>query len=257
MEGGRVSGRVQDKVVVVAGGSAGIGKATARCFAHEGARVVVLARNKQRLDETVSEIGSGAIGIPTDIADPDSVRNAFAEVDERLGRLDVLLNVAGIARVRLIEEASDEDIAAVVGTNFIGAIYTTRSAIPLLRKAGGGDIVNVSSEITLDDMPLMTLYSSTKHALDGFTRSMTKELKKEGIRVSLVVMGTVGETAFTDNFSPEDVERAMPLWFEDGYMERVAGSDHPMDGAWVAESMLHVVTRPKGMMCDVIHTRVH
>jgi NAD(P)-dependent dehydrogenase (short-subunit alcohol dehydrogenase family) len=254
--GGNVAKQTPEKVVVVAGGSAGIGKATARRFADEGAHVVVLARHKDRLDEAIAEIGSHAVGIVADISDPASVRDAFTEIDTRHGRIDVLLNVAGVARVRRIEEASDEDIATVVGTNFLGPIYTTRAAIPLLRKSGGGDIVNVSSEITLDDMPLMTLYSSSKRALDGFTRSMTKELKEDGIRVTLVVMGTVGETAFTDNFMPGDAERAMPLWLDDGYMQRVAGADRPMDVTWVAETMLYVVTRPRGMMLDVIHTRV-
>ncbi len=245
--------RLAGKAVVVAGGSAGIGRAISSCFADEGADVVILARRRDRLDEAVAACGEHASGIVTDISEPDSVRAAFAEIGDRYGRVDVLLNVAGIARVRTIEEASDEDISAVVGTNFLGPIYTTRSAIPLLRNSAGADIVNVSSEITLDDMPLMTLYSSTKRGLDGFTRSMTKELKPPGIRVTLVVMGTVGETAFADNFGPGDAERAIPLWSADGYMSRVAGADHPMDASWVAESMLHAITRPRGMMTDVMH----
>jgi NAD(P)-dependent dehydrogenase (short-subunit alcohol dehydrogenase family) len=251
-----MNGQLQGKVVVVVGGSAGIGKATARCFAAAGATVVILARRQDRLDEAVAEIGSGAWGIATDAGDPNSVRAAFAQIEARHGHIDVLLNVAGVARVRRIEEASDEDIATVVGTNYLGPIYTTRAAIPLLRTAGGGDIVNVSSEITLDDMPLMTLYSSSKRALDGFTKSMTKELKVDGIRVALVIMGTVGPTEFADNFGPGDMERALPLWVEDGYMSRVAGADRPMEASWVAESILHAVTRPRGMMVDVIHTRV-
>jgi NAD(P)-dependent dehydrogenase (short-subunit alcohol dehydrogenase family) len=250
-------GQMDGKVVVVSGGSAGIGKATAKRFADEGASVIVLARRKERIDEALAEIGGpDSWGIPTNVGDPDSVRAAFAAVEQKYGHVDVLLNVAGVARVRHIEEASDDDILTVVNTNFTGAIFTTRAAIPLMRKVGGGDIVNVSSEITLDDMPLMTLYSSTKRALDGFSRSMTKELRPD-IRVTLVVMGTVGETAFSDNFGPGDAERAIPAWTEDGYMTRVAGVERPLDAAWVADSMLYAVTRPKGMMIDVLHTRVH
>ncbi len=251
-----MSTQLHGKVVVVSGGSAGIGKAIAKRFADEGASVIVLARRKERIDEAVADIGGAASGIVCDVVDPHSVRTAFAEIQSAHGRLDVLLNVAGVARVRTIEEASDDDIATVVGTNFTGPIYTTRAAIPLLRASGGGDIVNVSSEITLDDMPLMTLYSSTKRGLDGFTRSMTKELKGDGIRVTLVVMGTVGDTAFGDNFGPGDAERAIPLWVQDGYLSRVAGADRPMDASWVADTMVHVVTRPRGMMMDVVHTRV-
>lgn len=251
-----MSDSMDGKVVVVSGASAGIGKATAKRFADEGAHVVLLARRKARLDEAAAEIGRAAVPIPADVGDPDSVRAAFAQVDAQFGHLDVLLNVAGAARVRLIEDASDDDIASVVGANFLGPIYTTRAAIPLLKKAGGGDIVNVSSEVTLDDLPLMTLYSATKRGLDGFTKTMTKELKADKIRVTLVTMGTVDGTEFGDNFGPGDAERAYPAWEEDGYLTRVAGAHQPLDAAWVADAMLYAVTRPRGMMMDVIHTRV-
>ena len=249
-----MTGQVEGKSVVIAGASSGIGKATASLFAEEGAKVVMLARNKERLDRAAGEIGSNTVPIRTDIGNPDSVRAAFTRVDSEFGRLHALLNVAGAARVRLIEEASDEDIATVVGANFIGPIYTPRSAIPLLKRAGGGDIVNVSSEVTLDDMPLMTLYSATKRGLEGFTKTMTKELKADKIRVTLLVAGSTADTGFADNFGPGDAERGYPLWEKDGYLQRVAGCE-PMDQRWVAETMLFVVTRPRGQMVDVIHAR--
>jgi NAD(P)-dependent dehydrogenase (short-subunit alcohol dehydrogenase family) len=243
------------QVVMVTGASAGIGLAVARRFAADGAHVVMLARRPERLAEAAAAVGPNAFPVTADVADPDSVRAAFSQVEERFGRLDALFNVAGAALVRLIEEASDEDIATVVGANLLGPIYTTRAAIPLLRKSTGGDIVNVSSEVTLDDLPLMTLYSATKRGLDGFTRTMTKELRNEGIRVTLVVMGTVGDTSFSDNFGPGDGERAYPVWQADGYMTRVAGSTRPIDADAVADTLVYVVTRPEGMMLDVIHVR--
>jgi NAD(P)-dependent dehydrogenase (short-subunit alcohol dehydrogenase family) len=243
------------KVVLVTGASSGIGLAAAHRFAADGARVIMVARGSERLAAASAAVGSAALPIAADVGNPDSVRGVFAQVEDRFGHLDVLLNVAGVARVRLIEEATDEDIAATVGTNFMGPIYTTRSAIPLLRQAGGGDIVNVSSEVTLDDLPLMTLYSATKRGLDGFTRTMTKELRADGIRVSLMVMGTVGETGFSDNFGPGDAERAFPVWEEDGYLTRVAGAAHPIEADWVADALVYAVTRPRGMMLDVLHVR--
>jgi NAD(P)-dependent dehydrogenase (short-subunit alcohol dehydrogenase family) len=250
-----VTESLQDKIVVVSGASTGIGRAAAERFASEGAHVVLLARRKERLADAAGAIGDRAVPVACDIADPDSVRAAFGEVADRFGQLDVLLNVAGAARVRLIEEATDDDILSVVGTNFLGPIYTTRAAVPLMRAAGGGDILNISSEVTLDDMPLMTLYSSTKRALNAFSQTMTKELRSEGIRVTLVVMGTVGDTSFGDNFGEGDAERAFPLWVEDGYLTRVAGAHAPMEAAWVADAMVYAVTRPRGMMLDVLHTR--
>jgi NAD(P)-dependent dehydrogenase (short-subunit alcohol dehydrogenase family) len=245
---------IHGKVAMVTGASAGIGLGLARRLAADGAHVVMLARRPERLAEAAAEVGPNAFPLTADVGDPDSVRAVFAAVEERFGRLDLLFNVAGVARVRLIEEASDEDIATVVATNFLGPIYTTRAAIPLLRKSGG-DILNVSSEVTLDDLPLMTLYSCTKRGLDGFTRTMTKELKAEGIRVTLAVMGTVADTAFSDNMGPGDFERFWPAMEADGYHTRVAGAAHPIDADWVADTLLYAVTRPKGMMLDVIHVR--
>ena len=240
--------------VAVTGASAGIGLAIAHRFAADGNRVVMIARGRDRLESAAREVGPSALPIVTDVGDPRSVREAFARIESELGGLNVLVNVAGTARVRLIEEASDEDIETVTRTNFLGPIFTTRAATPLLRKAQG-DIVNISSEVTLDDMPLMTLYSATKRGLDGFTRTMTKELRGEGIRVTLVVMGAVADTAFGDNFDPGDYERAGPIWAADGYMTRVSGAARPLDAGWVADAIAYVVSRPRAMMLDVMHVR--
>lgn len=247
---------IEGKVVAIAGASSGTGKATALRFAAEGAHVVMLARGKERLDEAAREVGPSAVPIATSVSDPDQVRAAFDQIEAQFGRLDALLNLAGTARPRLIEEASDDDIATVVGTNFLGPIYTTRSAIPLLKKAGGGDIVNVASEVILDDMPMMTLYSSTKRALSAFTRTMTKELRKDHIRVTLLVLGATAPTSFLEGFTPEDLQRVFPIWEADGFLSRVSGAHAPMDANWIADALLYAVTRPAGMMMDVIHTRV-
>src|SRR5215212_5465779 len=107
----------------------------------------MLARGVTRLDEAAAAFGLRAMPIVCDIAQPDSVRDAFAKIVQCFGHVDALLNVAGVARIRRIEDASDDDIAHVMGVNLLGPIYTTRAAVPLLRAAGGGDIVYVSSEI--------------------------------------------------------------------------------------------------------------
>ena len=248
-----MTGKLEGKVAIVAGGSAGVGKGVSAMFAGEGAQVAVLARGGQRLGEAISEIGHGAVGIVADISNPDSVRAAFAEVDSRFGRLDLVLNVAGAARARRIEDVTDADISTVVGVNFLGPIYTTRAAIPLMRRTGGGDIVNISSEVTLDDLPYMTLYSCTKRGMDGFTRTMTKELRGN-VRMVLVTLGTVSPTSFGDNLPASDMAVAHPIWQADGYLTRVAGST-PISPEAVADTLLYVVTRPRHEMIDVIHVR--
>src|SRR6201990_2348559 len=232
-----MSGSMEGKVVVVSGASMGVGRATAQRFAHEGATVVLLARRKLLLDEIADILGANAIPIVTDVTSSTEVCAAFEQVAAQFGRVDVLVNSAGASRIRLIEEASDEDIAVTVNTNLVAAIYTTRAAIPLLRAAGGGDIINISSEITLDDMPMMTLYAATKRGLNGFTGAMSKELRRDGIRVTLVILGAVGDTGIDENFGPGDLEKAWPLWEADGYLTRMSGT-HLLTSATVAE-VLH------------------
>jgi NADP-dependent 3-hydroxy acid dehydrogenase YdfG len=244
---------LNDKVVVVAGASAGIGLAAAKACAAEGAHVVMLARGRERLDIAAAEVGKRAVTIVCDIAQPDSVRAAFAEVATRFGRVDALLNVAGVARVRRIEDASDDDIAFVMGVNLLGPIYTTRAAVPLMRAAGGGDIVNVSSEIVGEYMPQMVLYGASKGGLDSFSQMMVHELKADNIRVVRYTSGSVAETAFGDNFAPGDMERVWAEWEASGYLSRVAGPG--MDPAWMADAIVFAITRPRAQMIDVIHVR--
>lgn len=242
------------RLVALTGASAGVGRAVAARVISEGGEVILLARDPNRLAAVAAELGPRAHPLPTDVTAPDEVRSAFATVDERFGRLDVLMNVAGAARARRIEDASDADIGTVVGVNLFGPIHTTRAAIPLLRKAEGGDIVNVSSEITLDDLPMMSLYASSKQALDRFTRAMTKELRSDGIRVSLVVLGRTADTDFGSNFDDEDRRRLRAAWEEDGYTARI-GSGRRMTLEEVTDALSFVATRPRGVMLDVVHVR--
>jgi NAD(P)-dependent dehydrogenase (short-subunit alcohol dehydrogenase family) len=242
------------KVVVVAGASMGVGRATAERFARLGATVVLLARRKLLLDEIAESIGANAVPIVTDITCSAEVGAAFEQVADQFGHIDVLVNSAGASRIRLIEEASDADIAVTVSTNLIAPIYTTRAAIPLLRAAGGGDIMNISSEITLDHMPMMTLYAATKHGLNGFTEAMNHELRGDGIRVTLVVLGAVGDTGIHENFAPEDLDRAWPVWEADGYLTRMSGTKLLMS-ATVADVLVEVLRQPRELMMDVVHVR--
>lgn len=237
----------------MAGTSVGIGLAAARRCADEGADVVMMARGRERLAAAAAEIGDRATAIACDITQPDSVRAAFGEIGDRFGRVDALLNIAGVARIRRIEEATDEDIAFVVGVNLLGPIYTTRAVIPLMRAAGAGDIVNVSSEIVDDYMPRMVLYGASKGGLDTFTKMMVHELKSDNIRVTRYTSGSVGGTAFGDNFADGEVEQVWAEWEASGYLTRVAGPG--MEPDWMADAIVFTITRPRGQMIDVVHVR--
>jgi NAD(P)-dependent dehydrogenase (short-subunit alcohol dehydrogenase family) len=141
----------------------------------------------------------------------------------------------------------------VIGVNLLGPIYTTRAAIPLLRNAGGGDIINVSSEITTDYMPRMVLYGTGKAGLETFSRMMAHELKSDSIRVATYMSGSTADTGFGVNFEPAVVEAVYPEWEASGFLTRVAGPG--MDPDWMAEVFVFLMTRPLGQTIDVIHVR--
>ncbi len=181
------------KVATITGATSGSGRAIARRFAAEGAQVVLLARGKERLVVDAEQLGANAIGIATDVGDVDSVRQAFAEIEQRFGKLDILVNDAGVHRPCLVEELSDFDIERQVRTNYLGPVYTCRAAIPLLRAAGGGDIINTSSESTLNPFPMLSIYVSSKAALEAFSRTMMTEVNDDDIRITVVIQGIAHE----------------------------------------------------------------
>lgn len=242
---------LDQKVVVVTGGTSGIGRATAELLTHGGARVVLFGRRKHLIDEVSAALGDLATGVVVNVGDPSSVRDAFALVKERYGRLDALLNVAGAMQLKKLECSRDDDIASIVSTNYLGPMYTTREAIPLLRASGGGDIINVSSEATLFDFPFMSLYTSTKAGLEAFTQTIANELRPDRIRVGLVVVGHT-DTPIPSTIDPVDREAAVPTLQSAGFFDRTGGAMDPM---WVAETICFALCRPRGQIMNVFHAR--
>jgi NAD(P)-dependent dehydrogenase (short-subunit alcohol dehydrogenase family) len=251
-------GALDDKVAVVTGATSGSGQGITKRFVEEGAAVFMLARGHDRLMQVAKELGGGAIPVTTDVGDPDSVRAAFAEVEERFGKLDILINNAAIYRPCSVERLSDGDIMRQVSTNFLGPVYTCRAAIPLMRAAGGGDIVNTSSEATLDPFPMLSMYVSTKAALEMFDRILADEVRDDHIRVTTLVQGTAAGTGTgtTDfQWDPVDAEAATTMWTERGYMGRVAGHAGGQDVDDVGDVHIFIVTRPRTQKLDTVYCR--
>lgn len=181
--------------VCVQGGTKGMGRAAAECFAADGARVVVLARGQEAIDETVArltEFGSPeAFGVSTDIADPAAVATAFEVIDSRWGSLNTLVCAAG----PMVSQADFEDVteamwleAYSLGT--LGAVRCARGALPLLRRADWARIVNVSAMSTRSHGHGLTEYTAAKSALNSVTKNLSLELGPEGILVNAVSPGT-------------------------------------------------------------------
>ncbi len=182
------------KVAIVTGAGRGIGRAIAQRFAAEGASVVVAARTTQEGDETVRRIreaGGEARFIPTDVSQGEQVRHLVAETVRVYGRLDALVNNAGIGGPgKPLEEASEEEWDRVIATNLKGCYLGMHYAIPHLRAAGGGTIVNISSVLAEQTLPGCTAYTASKAAIIGLTRATALEVGRDGIRVNCIQPGS-------------------------------------------------------------------
>jgi NAD(P)-dependent dehydrogenase (short-subunit alcohol dehydrogenase family) len=253
-----VTGLLAGKVAAVTGATSGSGRAIGKRFAAEGADVFLLARGPERLKELEAELGSGVTGISTDVGDPDSVRAAFAQIEKSHGKLDILINNAAIYRPCPLEELSDEDILAQVKTNYLGPIYTCRSAIPLLRAAGGGDIINTSSESTLDPFPMLSIYVSTKAGLEALGEVMRAEFEKEEIRVTTLIQGvSIGEGGGSTGWAwdPDHAAIATKRWVDDGLLNKISGLHGGQPADVVADVHVYIVTRPRGQKLEVVRSR--
>lgn len=251
-------GTVAGKVIAVTGASSGSGVGIARRFVEGGATVVMLARGKERLERAATDLGERAVPVPVDVGDPESVRRAFDLVSSRFGQLDVLINNAAVYRPCAVEQLSDPDIAGQIATNFAGPVYTSRAAIPLLRAAGGGDIINTSSESTLHPFPMLSMYVATKAALEAFGRVLTIEVAKDDIRVTTVIQGTAREAGMGSDdwqWDPEHAQAAYELWEEMGLLSTAIGRYGGQDVDDIGDVHVFIVTRPRAQKMDTVFCR--
>ncbi|MGO8825204.1 MAG: SDR family oxidoreductase [Acidimicrobiales bacterium] len=251
-------GALEGKVAVVTGASSGSGLGVARRFGEEGATVVMLARGGERLEKIAPTVGAGGVPIVTDVGDPHSVGRAFGEIGDRFGRVDVLVNNAAVYRPCRVELLSDLDIQQQIATNFAGPVHTCRAAIPLLRAAGGGDIVNTSSESTLHPFPMLSMYVATKAALEAFAVVLAQEVRDDDIRVTTVIQGGTNGAGggSTDwEWDPEHGAAAIDLWTKTGLMSQAYGRNGGQEVAAVGDVHVFIVTRPRTQKMDTVYCR--
>lgn len=220
-------GRLEDKVALVTGGGSGIGRAICRLFASEGATVAANDIDADAANKTVAELGSG-VAIPADVADPEAVRGMFERIRDELGRLDVLVNCAGIAEVAGMDTADMEakvqarvaeamsgqgtrthlDITRdlsdgvwdrMIRVHLYGTFHCTREALKLMED--GGSIVNLSSVAGLTGLAAVPHYSAAKAGILGFTRAVAQEVGSRGVRVNAICPGWI-ETPMTAPIPP-------------------------------------------------------
>ncbi len=211
--------RMKDKVVLVTGGAAGIGKATALRFAEEGAKVFICDLNEAAGQETLSLLGADAAFYKVNVANRAEVQAWIDEAAAKFGRIDVLVNNAGILRDgqlikfkegQLVGQMSEADFDAVISVNLKGVFNCTQAVAPVMAKQGGGVILNATSIVGLDGNFGQTNYVATKAGVIGMTKVWSRELGKFGIRVNAVAPG----------FTATEMVTAMPEKILDGMKAR-------------------------------------
>lgn len=197
------------KVAVITGGAVGIGRACAEVLAESGYRVAVLYRSSaDKANSLVDKLNKGielnAVAIQVDVTNAESVKNAFAKVKCVFGRVDVLVNNAGVAMNKLLIDMSDAEIDNIIETDFKGVVYCSRAVQPLLLESGGGAIINISSVWGVVGAAMETVYSGAKAAVIGFTMALSKELSYSGIRVNAVSPAVI-DTDMNNVYSADEI----------------------------------------------------
>lgn len=191
------------------GGSSGIGRATARALAAEGARVAICARTEPDLEEAVAEIrseGGEALAVPADVARREDVARLARRVRAELGPADVLVNNAGIGMFGALEELDVDDFDRCFDVNVRGVFLCSRAFAPRMADRGDGVVVNVASLAGRNFLPEGSVYAASKHAVIGLSKSLMLELRDRGVRVLTVCPGSV-DTRFFEGSDHRDPDR--------------------------------------------------
>lgn len=209
------------KVAIVTGATRGIGRGIAEALAREGVRLCISARNASEVETTVKVLnkldGGKAIGFVCDVRDHAQVKSLFERATAALGGVDILVNNAGIGIFAPVEEMAPEDFRAILETNLFGVFYCCHEAIPLMKKRGGGYILNISSLAGANPHPRMAAYNASKFGLNGFSEALMQEVRHDGIKVSYIMPGSVntefgGDTPGDQNswqLQPADIARVV------------------------------------------------
>ena len=238
-----MSGRLQGTVALVTGASSGIGEATARTLAADGAAVAILARRADRLESLATRLrqdGGTVLVVEVDVTDPSQAAAAVARTVDELGRLDTVVNNAGLMLVGPVAEAPEDEWQRMLAVNVEGLLHVTRAALPHLVRAaadsprGVADLVNISSTAGRVARPGTAVYNLTKFGVNAFSEALRQELQPQRVRVGVVEPGTV------------DTELATHV--RDGIREAIAQQAQqiemlrPQD---IADAVSYIVTRDR------------
>lgn len=199
--------RLRDKIAVITGANSGIGLASAKLFAAEGARVFMTGRRQRELDAAVAEVGGAARGVRGDISDLSDLDRLFAIVREEAGAIDVLFANAGGGEFMSIEAITEDHFERTFRTNVKGTLFTVQKALPLMRD--GGSIILTGSTTATTGTPAFSVYSASKAAIRNFARCWILDLAPRRIRVNVLVPGATSTPGYHDLATSEEVRQQM------------------------------------------------
>ncbi len=236
------------KAVAITGASSGIGEATALTLAKAGASVALGARRKDRIDELAARIedeGGTAVALEVDVSDEAAARGFIEAAHERLGRLDTLVNNAGVMLLGPVEQADAEDWRTMVNVNLLGLMYCTHAALPIMLGQERGDIVNISSVAGRFARAGNAVYAATKFGVGAFSEGLRNEITERGVRVTLIEPGFV-DTELQSHNTGEVLEtlEAMREHLRD-----------PLRAQDIANGILYAVSQPPNVSINEVLIR--
>lgn len=216
---------VEKKVAVVTGATKGIGYAIAERLVRDGVGVYICARDRDEIADAVTNLSQfgECYGKVCDVRDEEQVKNLLASCESRFGGLDILINNAGVGYLRkTVEELTSDEFRQTLETNLFGVFYACHHAIPMMKKRGGGYIINISSLAGQNAHPGMAAYNASKFGLNGFSEALMQEVRHDDIKVSYICPGSVN-TSFGDDIpgpekawqiQPEDIAQVVKDLFD-------------------------------------------
>ncbi|HEY9496473.1 MAG TPA: 3-oxoacyl-ACP reductase family protein [Intrasporangium sp.] len=220
--------RLEGKIAIVTGGARGLGRGIAERLAAEGAVVVVTDVNAEGAQQTATELGASAVGVGCDVSDYDSVEAMVADVKDRYGRIDVLVNNAGWDKAAPFLDLERDLWPRIIGINLVGVLNTSKAVLPIMAEQGSGSVVNISSDAGRVGSSGEAVYSAAKGGVIAFTKSMAREMARKQVRVNVVCPGPSDTQLFAEFAGDNDklreaLTKAIPLR-RLGQPEDVAGA---------------------------------
>jgi NADP-dependent 3-hydroxy acid dehydrogenase YdfG len=237
------------KVAAVTGATSGIGEATALALAEAGAKVAVAGRREDRLEDLakrIADAGGTVMAVPTDVTDEPQARALIERTKDELGGLNILINNAGVMLLGPVQDADVNEWKRMVEVNLLGLLYCTHAALPVMRDAGGGDIVNLSSVAGRQATLGSAVYNLTKWGVNGFSEGLRQEALHIGVRVSVVEPGMVATELMDHNKNPVVLEAAKK------FREQVGT---PLSAEDIARAILYVVGQPEHVAINEVLVR--